>query len=135
MSVVVEGIVQSLFESNWTHTEVAYSNNGYQPQAGVEFIRVGTQPTSSEQKTLGPQIIVRHTGLVFVQVFVPAIAGSMRGYWLVDQARQLLEKRKIDGVWFQVPYESTTGWVEEGWWQLNLWCPYYFDVVVNARWM
>lgn len=122
------------WSSQWGNTTpTAHENTPFSPSGDSPWVRLAVRDGGATQVSLGPQSRDRHSGIVYVQVFVPARQGEERGRWLASKAAAVF--RKVDVVatqgvaTFRVPYVYSVDVGEEDWWQLNVVCPYTFDEV------
>jgi len=71
----------------------------------------------------------RHPGLAIAQIFVPVDSGTQDGIQLADIIKAAFRAVTVASVTYQTPYFTQVG-VTDGWWQMNVSCPFYFDEVV-----
>lgn len=127
--------VTDRWTAQWSNTTpTAYENTPYSPAGDAPWVRVVVREGGASQVSLGfPQTLDRHTGIVYIQVFVPAGQGEDRARWLADRAAAVF--RKVDvaaspgNLTFRVPYVYTADIAGDDWWQVNVACPFIFNGV------
>lgn len=70
----------------------------------------------------------RSSGAVVVQVFSPAGRGSGNAMTIADTVVSLLRRVRLDGMTFRAPSPVRIGAEMDGWYQVNVNAPMYFDV-------
>jgi hypothetical protein len=116
--------IESEFATNWPHTEVAYQNVNFNPEALDEWVRISALPASANQISMGSNPYFRYRGLVAVQIFTKPGMGSLRSSQLADYVTAVFRSKNIGGIQFGVPAATRIGTVN-GWYQVNVNCPYY----------
>ena len=123
--------INARWASLWTYSNTAYDNKPFTPVSGTAWARIAIREAAARQASLGRPSYDRHTGVVFVQIFVPLSQGDSRSRWLVDKAVEIF--RKVDvptalgTVTFGNPYVSSIEQGGDDWWQSNVTCPYLYD--------
>lgn len=95
-------IIETYFESLWTHTPVMFENKQYDGDS--EWIRLSIQNGDAFQATMGDDPAFRHPGVVFVQIFTKTDTGSGRALELADFVDALFRNLVLpEGIYFKMP--------------------------------
>lgn len=131
LSVVLA--VRTRWQAQWSHTPTAHENLTYTPVPGTAWVRLTIRAANAQQASLGQPSLDRHTGLVFLQIFTPLDQGQDRSQWLADRAAAVFRKTSLvvaaGEVVFGVPYQVVAETGGDNWHQINVVCPYTFDVL------
>lgn len=118
---------------SWSHTATAYENVPYNPVSGTAWTRLVIRDGLSSQASLGTPSIDRHAGLTYAQIFTPSGKGEERGRWLADKASTVFRKVNfrygVSDITFGVPYVSYADVSGDDWFQINVVCPFTYDVL------
>ena len=128
-AVSIRTAVENLW-NGWTSTKYTFENERFDTPSEEAWCRVSIREGTGDFLTIGPSSIDRHTGLVYIQVFVPVFEGDTRGRILADLAAGRFRKKKSSNVTFKVPYFDVVG-IKDGWWCINVICPYFLDEVIQ----
>lgn len=125
----------TLFNTEWANrTPVAWPNRKYDPVVGTAWVRFSVIQADGFRTEFGsPGSQHRFLGTVFVQVFAPTLAGDGPALALGDQAAAILRSRSLTvetagRILLRTPTVRAVG-EDQGWFQVNVSCPYLFDVV------
>ena len=125
--------IKARWATFWTHTSTAYDNAIFTPGINVSWVRLTVRSGNAAQVTLGPQSRDRHTGVVIAQIFVPFLQGEDRARWLADRAAAIFRKVNVPvsggEIVFSVPYPVEAELSGDDWFQMNVNCPYRFDIL------
>lgn len=133
-ALAVISAVRSRWQAQWgSTTPTAHENQSYTPVAGVAWVRMSVRAAGAAQASLGRPSLDRHAGVVFLQIFVPLAQGYERAQWLADKAAAVFRKLSLavmdGGMVFEVPYQVPAETAGDNWFQINVVCPYTFDVL------
>ena len=127
MSFVLEqSSIEIEFSNNWPHTQIARDNVSFSPQGLDEWVRFSDLNADAKQASLGNNPLFRYRGMVVIQIFTKVNSGAARALELSDYVTGIFRSKKIGDVQFQVPAVTRIG-PRDGWYQVNVDCPYYRD--------
>jgi len=110
--------------SEWGETTViAWPNAPFTPPEDEAWIQIAILPGMAAAATLGPGGSNQLIGLVHVNVFVPKAGGSADAWELVDQVRDLFNRRTIGNIRFRAPYPAPA-MTDGDWMQIPVLCPF-----------
>ncbi|MBI4774214.1 MAG: hypothetical protein HY788_08545 [Deltaproteobacteria bacterium] len=110
--------------SEWGETtEIGWPNAPFTPPEDEAWIQIAILPGAATAATLGVSGNNLVTGLVHVNIFVPKAAGSAEAWELVDQVRDMFNRRIIGNIRFRVPY-PTLALTDGDWMQIPVLCPF-----------
>lgn len=118
--------IEQYFSTTWTYTPVAWENVQFDATNLDEWVRFVDQNASGNRAALGNNPLYRYRGIVTVQIFVKPNVGQKRVSDLIDNLTTLFRDQVISGVNFGVPHPTKIG-IRDGWYQVNVLCPYYRD--------
>lgn len=118
--------LEQYFATNWTYTGVAHENSLFDSTNVNEWVRFIDQNASGNRAALGNNPLYRYRGIVTIQVFVKPNVGQNRALSLADNVTALFRDQVISGIHFGVPQITKIG-IRDGWYQVNVICPYYRD--------
>lgn len=125
--------IKARWASNWPHTATAYDNSTFSPGTNASWVRLTVRSGNAAQVTLGVPSRDRHAGVVIAQIFVPFLQGEDRARWLADRAASVFRKVNLPvsggEIVFGVPYPVSAETAGDDWFQMNVNCPYRFDVL------
>lgn len=89
-------------------TETGYSGHGFEPARGTNSVRLTIRSGAAEQMSMGDpgNNVVRHAGVIFIEIFVPGNAGEAAIRPLADAAMDIFRNEVFGGVRCRVPYVS-----------------------------
>jgi hypothetical protein len=107
---------------------VIYENQSYEP-AGKPYLRLEMLDGDSWQASLGGPGTrrFRNPGLVLISILVPAGYGDDIPRQWADKVVTIWRAQKVGDLQFRTPFVDRIGPAGGAWWQLNVWCPYYWD--------
>lgn len=118
-------------------TPVAWPNVGYEPTTGVSWVRFNVINGEAQQVSAGApgNNIVRHVGMVVVQIFVPLYQGEGAARELGDYVITLFRGLSLSGYRLKPAYvggvsihSGQQGYsIADGWHQLNVTVPFTRD--------
>ena len=121
-----QSTVQMEFKNNWPYTAIAYDNETFSPQGLDEWVRFTDLNAGGKQASLGNNPLYRYRGMVVVQIFVKPNTGPARFLRLADYVTGIYRSKRIGSTQFGVPAVTRIG-PRDGWYQVNVDCPYYRD--------
>ena len=126
--------IRARFNTSWgATTPIAWPNVNFTPPAGEPWVRLTIRSDEAFSASLpAPTIRHRHTGMVVVQVFTPDNEGDAEARTLADQVCAIFRDVTAGGITYRgvdgsSPYVTEVGPDGSGWYQLNVWVPYYRD--------
>jgi hypothetical protein len=126
--------IQSHFNTNFTGVasdKIAWDNVKFDiPTDDTAWVRISVQHNTSNYVSFGPSRLTRREGIVFVQIFVPEGSTTLEASQIVDNAVAVFETKLLSGVVFQSGDVREVG-VSEGWFQINISVPFYFNDVTT----
>lgn len=123
----IRAAIEDHFSTNYSTTVVAYDNVPFTPPA-TSHVRLFILDGGGSQVDMGAAPSYRYTGVVEVQVFVPSDSGSGPAMQLADEVATLFRGRTLGGVVCRTPYATRVG-QRDGWYQVNVTVPFYFDEI------
>lgn len=121
-----QSTIEQAFLTAWTYTPVAKDNVSFEPQTLSEYVRLTDLNAYGRRASLGNNPLYRYGGMVVVQIFTKLNTGSARAKVLADLVTPIFRDRRIGDVQFFVPAVTRVG-PRDGWYQVNVDCPYYRD--------
>lgn len=126
--------IMTHFETAKVGTAVALTglttdNHKYNPVEGSPFIRVTIKDGAGQKVGFGTTGRYRHTGVVITQIFVPDDTGTTAALQMADAVDLIWRGASFNGIHFQTPDVTIVGNVQ-GWFQVNVVAPYYWDDIV-----
>ena len=132
--------IRSRFAAQWPALRpgvpMAYDNAAFDPAVDavdgmgnpMPWVRLTVVPGDGFQASLGTPKVWRSTGVVSVQVFVPAGEGDGTANELADDAASIFRGTNDSGVTFRAPALTRVGLDAAGaWYELNVATPYLSD--------
>lgn len=116
--------IETYFVGLWSYTEVEYENQNKDTSNLDEWTRFRVFNAGGKQVSLGNNPRFRYRGLVVVQVFIRDGIGVGRAKTLADLVDPIFRNTVLGEIHFGVPEASKLG-VTDGWYGLNVDCPYY----------
>ena len=109
-------------------TPTAYENVPYEPIEGTSWVRITILNGEGRQLSMGDvgNNTHRYAGVIALQIFTPAGAGSDAGKELADLAAAVFRNQRFDSIYCRVPYISGTS-IEGQWHQTNINVPFWRD--------
>lgn len=117
--------IEDYFTDNWSHTVIAYDNVEFNPKDHDEWVRFVIRPSTARQSAMGDVPAHRYFGNIFVQIFTKSDIGVGRSLTLADYVTALFRSVNISGIQFRTPNVTRIGNMEDGWFQVNVDCPYF----------
>lgn len=124
--------IESRFHSLWdkTDADVTYGNVAFQPRNNFPWVRLTVQHGDTNRAAVYPEYY-RSTGVIFAQIFVPPNKGTKLALTLADTVSGIWRGQQFSGVSCLAPSVTDVG-VRDGWYQVNVSCPYYRDELLPA---
>lgn len=122
-----ESIIRQKFDTGWgTTTPIRWDNTDADlyPPDEKEWVRLSIQPGAAAQVAMPNDF--RHSGIIFVQVFVEKGIGEGRALDLADAAAAIFRGQSANGITYRAPSPSKAG-PREGYYQINVSIPYQWD--------
>jgi hypothetical protein len=133
MTAIAESAaLEGAFLAAWgTTTPVALENRAFVPPKNqTPWVRLKVLPASAFKADLGSEFY-RHSGVISVQVFTRPGGGAGPARSLADQVAAVFRgKRFTLGdtlVHCFAPTQTTVGATADGWFQINVTCPFQRD--------
>lgn len=104
----------------------------FQKPDNSEWVRFSIRPAVSTQVDItsnNPR--TRTTGVILIQIFSPLGKGDKAAMQLADAIKAQFRMVTAEGVTYQEPTITTVG-EREGWWQVNVTCPFQYDEIVTT---
>lgn len=94
------------------------------------WARFSIRNADSQQADISTAPRTRTVGVIIIQLFTTM--GSLDGeiMRLADKAKNVFRLRTVDGITYREPTITTVG-AREGWWQVNVTCPFEYDEIVE----
>jgi hypothetical protein len=115
------------FVAGWTTTPVAYENVSFDPPSKSPWVRFTLTPLQGETAGSSPNgtsTLVRDSGLVSIQLFIPAGDGSKAAMGYVDDLIAIFEHSRFNGIMVYSASVTVIGADSQGWHQTNITIPY-----------
>lgn len=109
----------------WTTTPIRWDNVEFDPPSDAPWVSFHVLPGRSDKTDLINRY--RSWGMVDVQVFVPVGDGSQPAFALADQIAVIWRSVTVGGIIFKTPSVQRVGDTQDGWYQVNLSVPFYWD--------
>lgn len=104
--------------------DVRYPNDKtYDPKGKAIWVRLTNIPGLAGANEIGDGPVVHRTGIVIIQIFVPAGSGSLLITRTADKLRELFEF-KTDGRLDYFAVSAVDAGEADGWAQMNIQIPY-----------
>ena len=125
--------IRERFETEWslaqptvTHT---YGDNETIPPTNEAWVRLNILPGEQRQVAMGVRRRFRRTGVVDVQIFVPAGSGDGTARALADTVADIYQGRTVNGVIFRGTGLTRVG-MSGAWTQWSASTPYQADDLI-----
>lgn len=108
---------------------IVWDNTGGDPPDDA-YIRMSIQRPGADNVSMGvPSApIVRHDGLLILEVLTPAGHGTGENERLCDELAGIFRNISGDGIHFRVPHVARVG-VTDGWYKQDVLCPFERDTI------
>lgn len=107
--------VNAQVAGNFSTIPVAYQNVTFDKTAHKEFVRVNTNFSVEEQKTMGSgQILYRQWGHVGFQIFTEAGKNPLKGAQIADELATLFRSKRINTIQFYAPDGGQSTLTDDG---------------------
>jgi hypothetical protein len=118
--------IEERFDTLWSSEDGdrTFSNRSYTPK-DRPWVRVTVKHNEAPRITLS-QKWYRHTGIIFNQIFVEANKGEKAAMCLVDKISAIWRGQRFGGIQCQAVTVTNVG-ESNGWYQVNVSCPFYRD--------
>ena len=120
--------IRAYFASRWTSlgdgTTVVYENLNYTPTTDTAYIAFGIRPVESAWVSPGWADSI---GAVVIAAMTPANEGPEAAEELAATIATCLGRQKDSGVQFDQATVENIGPDGQGWYQVNVRAPYYYD--------
>jgi hypothetical protein len=130
-------VVGALLKNTWSNVEnipIAWPNREFAPPGKAPWVRVTIIEGSGEQVTIGgTNNLYRHSGILFLQVFVPVNSGDYKARSIADELADVFRSDSFDGaaaevVRFRTPRIRPIG-AEGAYYQVNCEVPFLRDMI------
>ncbi|MDH3579975.1 MAG: DUF4128 domain-containing protein [Hyphomicrobiales bacterium] len=101
--------IEARFDTQWAGaTPVGYSGQEFTPTAAGNSVRLTVMSGGADQMSAGDpgNNVVRHVGLIVIEIFVPGGDGEVAVRPLADNAMDIFRNQIFGGVRCRVPYVS-----------------------------
>lgn len=115
--------IETVFDDSYSATPVAYENVPFDPPSGAWVRLTVVNGGGATFGLTGAQPIVRDTGVISVQVFVPENTGTQAAKALVDSIVPIYEHTQFDGIVAYTASVAPVG-ISDGWHQTNITIPF-----------
>ena len=120
-------VVETRFRDNWSATAVKWPNVKFSSKSYEEFVSFNDVRDDKKEHSLGVDpVLFRSYGNIVVQVHVKPNSGAARALQLADLAADIWRSARFSGYTMMAPRVVTVG-VVDGWYQVDMICPYYRD--------
>lgn len=120
-----QALIETLFSSNWSHTNISYDGVPFDPRLLEEWVRIAVREGSGNQASIGStNPMFRYNGVIFVQVFTKNSIGSGRALELADLVTPIFRSKFLNGIHYGVPVVARIG-PSDAWYQVNVSCEFY----------
>lgn len=94
------------------------------------WARFSIRNADSQQADISTAPRTRTVGVIIIQLFTRV--GELDGevMQLADKAKNVFRLRTVDGITYREPTITTVG-AREGWWQVNVTCPFEYEEIVE----
>jgi hypothetical protein len=120
--------IRAYFASRWTSlgdgTTVVYENLDYTPVTDTAYIVFGIRPVESDWVASGWTDSI---GAVVIAAMTPANEGPEAAETLAATVASCLARQSSGGVQFDAATVENIGPDGQGWYQVNVRTPYYYD--------
>jgi len=118
--------IEAYFQQRWIHTPIAYDNVEFDPKEYSEWVRFVIRNGTARQVSIALDSPgFRYFGNIFVQIFTRSDTGVGRSLVLADYVTELFRLASVNGIQFRTPSITRVGNMEDGWFQVNVDCPYF----------
>jgi len=123
-------IIRSRWNSNFSlSSATAYDNAPFEKPTDdtSAWAKFTVLPGTGSQVSLGPTRFHRTPGVLEIQLFTELEKGATPALLLAQEAIELFRGVTVNEVVFRTPYATRVGKNEEGWYQYNVTCPFFYD--------
>lgn len=118
-------IIETHIQDNWTGSSVCWDNTKFDATGKPSWLRPTVQFGESRKLDLLKR--ERTVGVLIIQVFVPLFSGLRGATQLADQIAALFRSVTVNTIVFKVPSQTRVGDTKDGWFQVNVTIPFYWD--------
>lgn len=123
--------IEARFAANWSSTRVKYENTQFE-QPRTAWVALYILNGEGKQISLGDDPLHRYAGVIMVQIHVPESSGTQTGRAYADTIAAIFRRQQFSNgssgtITCRTPYISSIAG-RDGWYQINLACPYQRDV-------
>lgn len=125
--------IESRFAANWTTTRIKYENTQFE-QPKTAWVALFILNGDGQQISLGlsPNPLHRYVGVIMVQIFLPESSGTQTGRAYADTIASVFRRAQFSNgssgtITCRTPSISP-GNLRDGWFQINVTCPFQRDV-------
>jgi len=128
-------VLEKRFATLWPtlgNTRIRFENTPFdEPKDDLTWVAFTIVTAEGTQISLNEEALARYTGVVIIQVFQRERTGTGEALRLAGQAADIFRRLEIcedeSGLLrFRIPSKVTLG-VNNGWFQINVNCPYFRD--------
>lgn len=125
----VAAALRDRFDTETGSLPTAWDNQEFEPAdiTGVSWARFVVQFNETDRITLGDSARFRQQGLAIAQVFTKKDRGDDAGWTWADTIVNAFRAKKFSGVVTRSPWAERIGDTQDGWWQINVFIPFYSD--------
>lgn len=123
--------IEARFAANWSTTRVKYENTQFE-QPRTAWVALFILNGDGRAISIGNDPLHRYAGVISVQVHVPESSGTQTGRAYADTIAAIFRNRQFSNgssgtITCRVPSIGIPV-VRDGWYQINVTCPYQRDV-------
>lgn len=107
-------LIRDRFRTMWAGTpldHVAWPNAPFTPPQGQPWVRIYTRPVDAWQADIADRPRYRHSGMLFIEAFVPLGYGEADALELLDEAAAIFRGWQTEGLRFRAPRRVPVGTV------------------------
>ena len=121
--------IRKRIHDNITGYPIAWDNVSFEPSGAATWLRATVELGESVQVELGATSTYRRPGNVVFQIFTQPDTGDEEWTQIADMIQEFFRGQSEDGITWRTPTINKVG-ERQGWWQVNVTCPFYSDVIV-----
>lgn len=124
--------IESRLAANWTTTSIKFENTRFEQPRETAWIACYILNGDGNQISLGDNPLHRYAGVIMVQIFVPESSGTQTARGYADTIAAIYRRQQISNgssgtITCRTPSISQ-GIPKDGWYQINVMCPFQRDV-------
>lgn len=110
--------------------KVLYDNEGRaNPNEDLSaFVSATIKPAVNIKKHVGESSAYRQTGVLILMIMCESGRGDQRALSIAASCVTAFKSKTVDGVVYETPSPESVGLNPNGYWQVNVTCPFYSDL-------